>query len=74
MALTAISVYAPERNIVAIATVALVFGMVNLPSISFWESLGQALRHVLAEPMKMRIFNILMAALLVGSLAPVIFT
>lgn len=72
MALTAMSVYAPERNIAAIAIVALVFGMVNLPSISFWASLGQAMRHILADPFKMRMFNFTMAALLVGSLVPVL--
>lgn len=74
MALTAMSVYAPERSIAAIAIVALVFGMVNLPSISFWASLGQAMRHILADPFKMRMFNFTMAALLVGSLAPVLFS
>ncbi len=73
MALTAISVYAPERNIVAIATVAIVFGIVNLPTISFWASLGQTMRRVLADPFKLRMFNMIMAALLVGSLVPVIF-
>ena len=73
MALTAISVYAPERNITAIVTVAIAFGIVNLPSISFWAGLGRAMQQVLANPVKMRVFNFIMAALLVGSLVPVIF-
>lgn len=72
MALTAVSVYAPSQTAGGIATVAAVFGLVNLPSVGTWAVLGQGMRRVLTNPARMRAFNVLMAVLLVGSLYPVL--
>ena len=72
MALTAVSVYAPSRTVTGIAAVAVVFGVVNLPSVGTWAVLGQGMRRVLTNPTRMRAFNVLMAALLVASLYPVL--
>ena len=73
MALTAISVYAvPEAGVWGILLVGLVFGAVNLPSVSVWTWMGQQLRRVLDDPRKLRAFNIAMAVLLVGSLWPIL--
>jgi threonine/homoserine/homoserine lactone efflux protein len=69
MALTAIALYAPDRNLAAVALVAAVFGIINLPSTSLWAVMGQALRGWLSSPARLRAFNWTMAALLVGSLA-----
>lgn len=69
MALTAIALYAPDRNLSAIALVALVFGVINLPSCSTWAVMGTALRGWLSTAGRLRAFNWTMAALLVGSLA-----
>lgn len=69
MALSAIALYAPDRNVVAVLLVAIVFGIVNLPSTSIWAVMGQALRGWLSSPARLRAFNWTMAALLVGSLA-----
>jgi threonine/homoserine/homoserine lactone efflux protein len=69
MALTAIALYAPDRNLAAVLLVAVVFGIINLPSTSLWAVMGQALRGWLSSPARLRIFNWTMAALLVGSLA-----
>ena len=69
MALSAIALYAPDRNVVAVLLVAVVFGIVNLPSTSIWAVMGQALRGWLSSPARLRAFNWTMAALLVGSLA-----
>jgi len=69
MALTAIALYAPDRNLAAVALVAAVFGVINLPSTSLWAVMGQALRGWLSSPARLRVFNWTMAALLVGSLA-----
>jgi threonine/homoserine/homoserine lactone efflux protein len=74
MALTAITIYSPSRNVAAVAFVAAVFGIVNLPCISLWTSLGQQLQRVLTSPMRLRVFNITMALLLVGSLYPVLIS
>lgn len=72
MALTAITLYAPDRSTVAILWVALVFALINLPSVSTWTVLGQQMRRVLSNPARLRAFNWSMAALLVASLIPAI--
>lgn len=72
MALTATSVYAPDQSIAAIALVALVFGAINLPSVSLWALIGQKLRRYLASPRRLWLFNWTMATLLVASLWPVL--
>ncbi|OWU85580.1 membrane protein [Oceanicola sp. 22II-s10i] len=73
MALTAIAVYAPDRSLTAILMVGLVFGIVNLPSVSTWTVLGQQLRRLLTNPARLRAFNWTMAILLVASLYPVLY-
>ncbi|WP_412564260.1 LysE family translocator [Thalassobius sp. MITS945101] len=72
MALTAITLYAPERTAWSILMVAAVFGAVNLPSVSSWTVLGQQMTRVLTSPLRLRVFNGIMALLLVASLWPVV--
>lgn len=72
MALTAITLYAPERTVFSILMVAAIFGAVNLPSVSSWTVLGQQMSRVLSSPQRLRAFNIFMAVLLVASLLPVL--
>ncbi|MDZ4095199.1 MAG: LysE family translocator [Paracoccaceae bacterium] len=72
MALTATSVYAPERSVAAMVLVAVVFGAVNLPSVGLWALMGQGMRHFLTRPAWLRGFNWGMAVLLVASLWPVL--
>lgn len=69
MALSAIALYAPDRNFVAVLLVALIFGIINLPSTGLWAVMGMSLRGWLSSPARLRAFNWTMAALLVGSLA-----
>ncbi|WP_371168480.1 LysE family translocator [Aliiroseovarius sp. 2305UL8-7] len=73
MALTAISVYAPARDMFAVLLVALIFGAVNLPSVSVWTILGQKIRVILTNSARLRAFNVTMAVLLVATLFPVIY-
>ncbi len=68
MALTAITVYAPETTLWAVVLVASAFAAVNLPSVSTWTVLGVQMRRILTNPTRLRVFNWTMAALLVGSL------
>jgi threonine/homoserine/homoserine lactone efflux protein len=72
MALTAVTLYAPDRSIYAVALVALIFGAVNAPSVSVWTIMGQQLRRLLTKPARLRMFNYLMAALLIASLYPLV--
>jgi threonine/homoserine/homoserine lactone efflux protein len=73
MAVTAVTIYAPSRSLEAAALVAMVFGAVNLPSVSLWIVLGQQARRLLTNPTRLVAFNVLMALLLVGSLYPVLW-
>ncbi|MBT8455263.1 MAG: LysE family translocator [Rhodobacteraceae bacterium] len=73
MALTAITVYAPARDLGGIILVAAIFGAVNLPSVGSWAYLGTQLRRFLGSAGRLRTFNITMALLLVASLYPVLW-
>lgn len=70
MALASIALYAPSQTVAAIVLVAVVFGAVNLPSVSSWTVLGQQMKRFLTTGMRLRVFNWTMAALLVLSLIP----
>ncbi len=72
MALTAITAYAPDRDFRSVLIVALVFGIINLPSVSSWTVLGQQMQRILTNTMRLRVFNITMAALLLASLYPIV--
>jgi len=73
MALTAISAYAPDQSTGAILWVALIFGAINLPSVSSWTFLGLQMRRILTNPGRLRAFNWGMAALLLATLVPILF-
>ncbi|MEE2944427.1 MAG: LysE family translocator [Pseudomonadota bacterium] len=70
MALSAITLYAPGRELLSVLLVAIVFGGINLPTVSTWTILGQKLRVILSNPRRLTVFNWTMAALLVISLIP----
>ena len=72
MALSAVTVYAPDRSLASLGLVAAVFGLINLPSVSVWTVLGQQMRRLLTNPARLRAFNLTMALLLVASLWPVL--
>ena len=72
MALTAVTLYAPDRSLAAVLTVAAVFGAVNLPAVSLWAVLGVHVGRWLNAPGRLRAFNLTMAALLLASLWPVL--
>ena len=72
MGLSAITLYASDRSIAAVLTVALVYAMVSLVSTTTWTILGQSLRRVLQDPARLRLFNWSMAALLVATLVAVL--
>lgn len=72
MALGAVSAYVVEPSAAAYAMVAVVFALVNLPSVSVWAGAGQAVRRWLEQPGRLTIFNWTMAGLLVLSIWPVV--
>ena len=72
MALTAITLYAPSRELGAVLVVAAVFGAINLPSVGCWTLMGRAIRRWLTSHGRLRFFNRTMAVLLVVSLWPML--
>jgi threonine/homoserine/homoserine lactone efflux protein len=74
MALTAVTAFAPPGDLlIGYGVISAVFVIVNLPSASLWMGLGVQMRRFLAAPRARRIFNVVAALLLVGSLYPVFF-
>ena len=72
--LTAITVYAPSRSLGAILILMIIFTAVTVPSISLWTLVGQQLRSLLTNKLRLRVFNGLMAALLIASLYPALMS
>ncbi len=54
----------------SLVVICLAFLAINLPSISLWVGSGVAMRRLLQDPVKVRVFNWAMAAVLVGSMVP----
>lgn len=73
MALTAVTVYAPSQSLAAVGFIALVLGLVNLPSIFVWVVLGDRMQRHLRSGARLRAFNYVMAFLLIASLYPIVF-
>ncbi len=72
IALTAVSIYSDDDQLLSVGIVALVFGLINGPSASFWTVLGIQVKRYLTNPRRLRNFNWTMAILLVLSLFPVL--
>lgn len=75
LALTALSAYTPETpSLPNIVTVAIIFSLVMLPTISTWVLLGTQIKRFLKDEHKIKIFNITTALLLMASLYPVLMS
>ena len=73
MALGAVTTYAPRDGyLLNVLVVALVFGLVGIPSVGVWAWFGTALGRFLESPVRLRAFNVAMALLLVLSLYPIL--
>ncbi len=72
MSLTAITIYAPEKNFFSVCLVAIIFGFINLPCVSIWTIFGQNLRVFLNTNRRLKFFNFTMAFLLILTLYPII--
>ncbi len=62
----------PERAVSDVLIVAFVFFFVSIGAVVTWTGFGAALRGLLKDRRKLRIFNIAMALLLVASIAPMV--
>jgi threonine/homoserine/homoserine lactone efflux protein len=73
MALSALTTYLPPGfTVIDAAMLAGVFGLIGVFCVGAWASFGVAMRRVLQDPRSVRIFNIVMALLLVATLYPML--
>lgn len=73
MAVTAMAVYTlPEAMVSSVLVVGTLFGVINLPCIAIWVGFGVGLRGFLEDPLRLRLFNISMAILLLISTLPLL--
>ena len=71
--LSAVTLFAPDRALQSLATVAAALSAAGLGSNVLWAVAGTALQGLLRSGPRLRVFNLLMAAALVASLAPALF-
>ncbi len=73
-ALAALSAFTPpSRPLAGVFVVAVIFSVVNVMTTCTWTVLGVRVKRFLSNPRKLRIFNVSVALLLVGSLYPILF-
>ena len=73
MAVTAMATYtSPQAYFTTVLIVGIAFAIVNIPSVSSWAAFGQIMRGWLADPARLKWFNITMAVLLVATLWPML--
>lgn len=74
MAMTYFSTYVPiDASKTFIFTTCFMFTAINLPCLGLWVLLGTRLERVLSKPRQRKMFNGIMALLLVFSMVPVLF-
>jgi threonine/homoserine/homoserine lactone efflux protein len=73
MAIAAMAAYTdPDSYVLSVLIVGLTFAAVGVPSVSAWAGFGMALRSWLADPLRLKWFNMVTGALLVLSLWPML--
>lgn len=73
MAVTAMAIYTnPNAPFISVFFIAVVFGLVNFPSVSCWAGFGVALRGFLSDPVRLKWFNIAMGVMLAATLWPML--
>lgn len=75
MAVTAVTAYLPENAPpIMLLAVALVFGLINLPSCGAWAVAGAQMVRCLQHPTASKAFNLTAALLVVATIYPVVLT
>jgi threonine/homoserine/homoserine lactone efflux protein len=73
MSLSALTTYLPQGfKVTDVALLAGVFGVIGIFCVGAWALFGVAMRSVLQDPRSVRIFNVVMALLLVATLYPLL--
>ena len=61
-----------EAPFLSVLLIAVTLGVVNLPCVSTWAGFGVALRGFLADPVRLKWFNIAMGLMLAATLWPML--
>jgi threonine/homoserine/homoserine lactone efflux protein len=73
MCIGAASAFTPQDHpVLGVLVICAVFLVVNFPCVGAWAALGTAMRGLLQDRARLRVFNVAMALLLVASLAPML--
>jgi len=73
MGVSAAAIYTdPEAPFLSVLLIAVTLGVVNLPCVSTWAGFGVALRGFLADPVRLKWFNIAMGLMLAATLWPML--
>lgn len=72
MALSSVTLYSNGGGWFELLVISAIFLVVNYPSGSFWILAGRELQRWLTNTVRVRVFNVTMAVLLVGSTLPMI--
>jgi threonine/homoserine/homoserine lactone efflux protein len=73
MAVSALTTYLPQGfGIGDVAQLAGVFGVIGIFCVGAWAMFGVAMRRLLQDPRSVRVFNVVMALLLVATLYPIL--
>lgn len=73
MLVTAMGIYTdPEHYPQTVMLIFLAFAIATIPCVSVWAGFGSVLRTWLADPVRLKWFNITMAVLLIASLWPML--
>ncbi|WP_374367830.1 LysE family translocator [Dongia sp.] len=73
VAMTTMAVYtSPEAPFHSVLLISIAFTLVNFPAVSSWAGFGVALRGFLADPERLKWFNITMGLLLAATLWPML--
>ncbi len=74
MAVTGMALFTrPDAPYLSVFLVAVAFALVNVPSVSTWAGFGTALRGFLADPVRLKWFNVTMGVLLAASVVPMLW-
>ncbi|HZP78478.1 MAG TPA: LysE family translocator [Pseudolabrys sp.] len=72
-AMSSIAIYMrPDHWLFDFSLMLAIFAIMTIGSISLWTGFGVALRRLLTDPVRARVFNIAMALLLVVSIVPMV--
>ena len=72
MALSVNAVYEPDQSLPEVLFVSAFFLVCGFPALTIWLVSGQGLKYILSQPKKLKVFNILMAGLLICSFIPML--